>query len=125
MRSERSWVGWLGGLAMFVICVAPITLLVLADHGMRLRTGGEGAGFGFDYGEAIATAPGILSVALLAPLAGFKRRAALWWILPPVGLYYACLIGARVAVLTTPIPEPVRQPRPRRAEDLINEHLAR
>jgi hypothetical protein len=113
---------------MFVICVAPIALLALADHGTHLMIGGHNSGLGFDYGAALSEASGILAVALLAPLVGLKRRVALWWILPPVGLYYACIIGARVAVLSTP---PAREVAPQppsggqRAEDLIREHLSR
>lgn len=80
---ERRWIGWLGGVAMLVICLAPIALLVFVGHGMRLTWGGHDAGFEFDYGGALSEAPGILAVALLAPLAGFKRRVVLWWLLPP------------------------------------------
>jgi hypothetical protein len=53
----------------------------------------------WDYGAFMCQLPGVLAVVLLAPLVGLRRRIALWWLLYPFGLYYACLIGAGIAVL--------------------------
>lgn len=114
---------------MLLIYVIPIALLVLArwSHPHILGALG-GSGFGFDYGMALSNAPAIVSVALLAPLAGLRRRVALWWLLPPAGIYYASVVGTRVAQLTTPPKQSAGAPSPsgaRRAEDLIGEHLSR
>lgn len=131
VTTERRWAAALGGCAMLVICLIPIVLLVLArwSHPQILGAPGPGSGFRFDYGMALSNVPAIVSVALLAPLAGLKRRAVLWWLLPPAGLYYAWVIGARVAQRSTPPKPPaaaVQSPTgARRAEDLIREGLAR
>jgi hypothetical protein len=114
---------------MLVICAAPIALAFLVGRGHRLwLTGGHGTGFFIDYGVVLGNLPGLVSTVLLAPLAGFRRRIAFWWLFPPVALCYAWPIGERVALLGMP---PAQQAATREsiggrnAEDLIREGLKR
>lgn len=117
---------------MLAVCVVPLVLLVMAaDHPTWLTVaGGKDSGFRFDYGLFLSQTPGALATALLAPLVGYRRRVALWFLLPPVNLCFAWITGflagqlgapgARRASDNSPLAAPARG-----AEDLIREGLKR
>jgi hypothetical protein len=125
---------------MLAVCVIPFVLVVIAaDHRMSVTViGGKDAGFDFDYGAVLCEAPGALATALLAPLVGYRRRVALWLLVPPVGIYYAWVIGflagelgerAQAGARKSPSERHVDSGKSaafaRPAEDLIREGLKR
>lgn len=118
---------------MLAVCVVPFILLAVAsDHPMSITVvGGKDSGFTFDYGLLLSQAPGALATALLAPLVGYRRRVALWFLVPPVNLYFAWVIGVFAAELGAPAEQrldcgEVQVPSlGRRAEELIREGLKR
>jgi hypothetical protein len=91
---------WLGGVAMLAIYVVPFVLLTLAHRGTSVTiAGGTGWRFIVDYGWLLSETPAALTAALLAPVVGYRRRVALWFLFPPVGVYFAWVIGGRAGEL--------------------------
>jgi hypothetical protein len=93
VSAERRPTAWVGGLAMLTIYLLPPLLLGITGSPDSLRTNG------LDYGALLCAIPGILAAVLLVPLIGYRRRHALWLLVPLVGFYVAWDIGARAAVL--------------------------
>jgi hypothetical protein len=91
------WRRGLGGAALLIVCFMPPVLLGLAADPGSLRVNDGGGGF--DYGGFLSALPGLVGVALLAPLVGYRRRDAVMLLIPVWNIYIAWLIGARVADL--------------------------
>jgi len=53
----------------------------------------------FRFGEPLSLLPGVLAVALLAPLVSYRRRDALSMFVPLAGIRVAWVIGTRLAQL--------------------------
>jgi hypothetical protein len=53
----------------------------------------------FDYGGLLAVLPSVLLIALLAPLASYRRRDVLFLLVPLWNLVVVWTIGARIARL--------------------------
>jgi hypothetical protein len=53
----------------------------------------------FVYGEPLSLLPGVLLVALLAPLVAYRRRDALTLLFPLRGIWLAWIIGTRLGQL--------------------------
>jgi hypothetical protein len=53
----------------------------------------------FLYGEPLSFLPGVVLVALLAPLVAYRRRDGLTMLFPPRGIRLAWIIGTRLSQL--------------------------
>jgi hypothetical protein len=53
----------------------------------------------FDFGEPLSLLPGVILIALLAPLVSSRRRDALTMLVPPRGIRVAWRVGTRLAQL--------------------------
>ena len=83
---------------MLAITLAPLILLAVAPRSALLLR--DSATSGFDLGGFLSVLPGVAAVALLAPLVGYRRRDALFMIIPVANLYYAWIVGSRAAHLS-------------------------
>ncbi|MER6594598.1 hypothetical protein ABT214_22650 [Micromonospora purpureochromogenes] len=62
----------------------------------ELIEGAVGSGPRADFGQIAVP---MAATAWLAPHGSYRRRDALWWFLPPAGLYIFAVVGWRVAFL--------------------------
>jgi hypothetical protein len=96
-QRPTSWRGWRGGLAMLVVCLAPLGLLFVRRPGSMVFH--LGPNFTSDVGQLLVTLPSVAAVLLLAPLVGYRRRDALLMTIPVANIYLAWVVGARAVQL--------------------------
>jgi hypothetical protein len=96
-KRRTSWRGWRGGVAMLVVCLAPLGLLFVRRPGSLMFHLGPHSGF--DVGQFLAALPSVAAVAVFAPLVGYRRRDALLMAIPVANIYLAWIVGARAVQL--------------------------
>jgi hypothetical protein len=83
--SSGRW-GWVGGLTVVLVSWQ----LVMYAKSVHLTW------HGYDYGEALSIVPLLLLIGLLAPLVSYRRRDALFLLVPIWNVVVAWRIGSRL-----------------------------
>jgi hypothetical protein len=89
---------WRRRLGGFVIVGASYALPVILPQITDERWHWFGSVW-FDFGEPLSLLPGVILIALLAPLVSYRRRDALTMLVPPYGIRVAWRAGTRLAQL--------------------------